>query len=590
MSEYIWEIDVEYLRLMQKSSRAVRKQIAGRDFKYFALYYFPEFFIYEAAPFHLDMYEDLHKLGRGDFQYLVWVMFRESAKTSIAKMYATWCVCFKKKRYINFDSYEKENAEAALFDIAVWFQTNKRIIKDFGQLYWEEKLLGKKVKVMKRLNTFITTNKVKFEAFSTQESTRGRIYNHMRPDLFVLDDIETFKTKRSSAITQGIIQHVDEMMAGLAPNASVLFLGNYITESGVVGYLMSKAREDPKFRLRQVNATDRNGKPSWPDKYTKTDAEAAKVNKKIQDPDERKVSLESKKRTLNSGGRRVYEVEMENDPEASGELVFDRKKIDELAKDCKPPDEDKAGFKLWDVFNPKHRYAIGADTAKGVGRDSNASAIVDFTRKPAVVVGTYANNMMSPDVFGHELKRQGEMFGTCLVAPEINNTGYATTIELKGIYPIEKIFARNPGKTIKQIDKPGKMLGWETNGATKGEMMYQLKSAIEDGHLKVYDKRVLDEARRYNQADLEELNQDPESTRHFDLLTALAIAWAMRNHAMIKVEGDESMFYSKQKPYQGMSQYENTGTRPIQIGKPIGPPAPIVGGRVLHRKEIPPMP
>lgn len=581
------EIDSEIWDAVLNGSPALRRKLCEDDFKYFAMYYFPEFFTYEAAPFHLDMYEDLHKLSLMEFQYLMWVMFRESAKTSIAKMFAVWNVCYEQKRYINFDSYEKENAEAALFDIAVWLQTNQRIIRDFGQLYWEDRIAGQRVKTMKRLNSFVTANKVKFEAFSTQESTRGRIYGNVRPDMFVLDDIETFKTKRSSAITQGIIQHIDEMLSGLAPTASVLFLGNYITESGVVNYLMQKAAEDPKFRLRMVNAIDRKGKPSWPDKYTMTDEEAAEYNSSAEDIEERKVSLESKKRTLNSGGRRVFEVEMMNDPESSGELVFDRIKIDELMLKARPPLQDLAGFKIWDVFNPRHRYATGADTSAGVGRDHCASGMINFSRIPALLVGTYANNMITPDSFAHELKRQGEMFGTCLLAPEINKTGYATVNELKHIYPIEKIYARTPGKNIKQIERPGQFLGWETNGSTKAEMIYQLKSAVESGELLILDKRVLDEMRRYNQTDLEDLSFDPESTRHFDLLIAVAIAWAMRNHAMIKVEGDESMFYSKQRPYTGVSQYENAAPPRADLQVPN---VPKIGGRPLHRKEVPPIP
>ena len=65
--------------------------------------------------------------------------------------------------------------------------------------------------------------------------------------------------------------------------------------------------------------------------------------------------------------------EMMNDPEVSGEYYFDREKIRELIKKCKPPKKDVAGFKTWAEFNPQHLYAGGADTAEGIGEDVTGS-------------------------------------------------------------------------------------------------------------------------------------------------------------------------------------------------------------------------
>lgn len=538
---------------------AERKYICERAFVYFALYYFSEFFTYKIAPFHYKMYDDLRRMLEGEFDYLVWVMFRESAKTSIAKIFATYCICYKKKHYINFDSYERSNAEQALFDIATWLQTNKKIIADFGQLYFEPPREHRR-STIKRIGNFITANGVKCEAFSTQQSTRGRIYLNKRPDLFVVDDFETAKTIESAAVTDKVTRHIDEMISGLAPGANVLFLGNYLTETGSMQYILDKAREDPRFRVHWVNVVDEHGEIAWKDKYAKTDKQAAIYNKYITDPAKKKVSLEAKRRTLNAGGRRVYEVEMMNDPAASGEMVFDRKRIDELLQQCEPHKEEVGGMRVWHSYNPKHRYAIGADIAEGIGRDSSASVVIDFSTNPAQQVASYASSRIAPDVFAHELKRQGDFYGRCLLAPEINNQGYATITELKRIYPVEHIYRR-----VRKDDAMGRvsrMLGWETNSATKTEIIYQLKSAIEDGKLKINDRRILEEARAYTQLALR-ASGNALSTRHFDLLMACAIAWEMRHYAEL-AQQDESIYYSKQKPYRGISRGENVARSTIE--------------------------
>ena len=80
-------------------------------------------------------------------------------------------------------------------------------------------------------------------------------------------------------------------------------------------------------------------------------------------------------------------------------------------------------------------------------------------------------------------------------------------------------------------------LGFQTNVATKSDMIFQLKSAVEDGILAIKDKRILREMKNYRRAELQTRGgKDPNATRHFDLLIATAIAWAMRNHAKSKSE------------------------------------------------------
>src|SRR3990167_4547257 len=154
-------------------------------------------------------------------------MFRESEKSSIAKMYVIYCICYRKKRFINYDAYDKGNAEAALFDIATWLQTNKRIIADFGYLFQDESERSrKKQATLKRINEFITVNRVKVKAYSTQESTRGRIFDRWRPDLYVVDDFETEITIKSVLVTAKIIQHLDTMKTGLSVDGQIIFLCN----------------------------------------------------------------------------------------------------------------------------------------------------------------------------------------------------------------------------------------------------------------------------------------------------------------------------------------------------------------------------
>jgi hypothetical protein len=542
-------IDQRIIDLLINGSPGARKMICEKEPMYFAIYYFPEYFNYSIPPFHFDFYDDIKDLSAFIINEAVWDAFRESAKTSIAKIaLVCWAICYGKfNGYINWDAFDKGNAEQALFDITVALQTNKRIINDFGHLYFKKATKDAMSEAkMKRISSFITENDVKVEAFSTQESTRGRLYKNKRPGLFVVEDFETTKTKDSYPITHKVIQHIEEMRAGLSQSSAVLYLCNFITEEGSVAHVEEAVKRNPKGRVRRI-PIEKAGEVAWPGKYTKTESAAVALNNEITDPTKYRISLEALEKRL---GKSVYQSEMMLNPAHSGDKVFDRDRVEEMLKASKPPAREVAGLRIWHEFNPSHRYALGADTAKGVGKDSNASVIIDFSTNPCRVVATYKNNLIAPNIFAYEIKRQAEIFGLPLVAPENNNTGYATLTQLKQIYPLPRIYVPIQDDKVKEIIAPE--YGFDTNAATKPEAVFQLKRAIEDGLLIAYDEDLLNEIKYYDQKALNTYKIVEGMTRHYDLLMACAICWMMKAHAKLSDVGKKPF---KQGTYSPATEY-----------------------------------
>lgn len=291
-----------------KGTKEERKFLCEQRFSLFFVYYYRHYIKYQMADYHWEMLEDLDNLTAGKYKELLWVMFRESAKTAITKAYITWNIAYGKKHYINVDSYDKDNAEGILFDVAIELQTNKNLLADFGNLYNEDRTNLEKTK--KRVTDFITSNKIRVEAHSTQEPVRGRTYGEYRPDLLIMDDIETKATVRSQAAMEQVRNHIKEFYGGLAPDHRVIYLGNYITEYGVIEDLMKRAKTDPTMKLLFVPvAEEDNGKIVWPAKYVWTDKEAEEINVK-RDADRPVVSLEAKKRQMGED----FWAEMMNQP------------------------------------------------------------------------------------------------------------------------------------------------------------------------------------------------------------------------------------------------------------------------------------
>ena len=272
-------------------------------------------------------------------------------------------------------------------------QTNDLLIADFGNLYNQPRL--KEEATLKRISNFVTTNRIRVEAHTALTPTRGRPYQQYRPDFVLRDDLENAITADSPVVTEQIIRLLDEAKGGMAGHGASLTLGNFIIELGVKGYIR-KSVDGSGGRVRFIPVLSSEGVISWSDKYVKTDAESVEANRNVADPTKRKISLESKRRELNSGGRRVYGVEMLLDPIARGSTFFDRPVIERLIRSCTEPIEQKAGFWVWAKYNPAHRYAIGADTGKGDGNDHSTSCLIDFTPIPARQVRSYANNESRP--------------------------------------------------------------------------------------------------------------------------------------------------------------------------------------------------
>lgn len=302
------------LNKMITGKKAERVFIAEESFGLFAIYYFSDYFNYPLAPFHYEMIEALERLDKGqDLRELVFIMFRESAKTTFSKLYLMWLIVFNKKKYINVDSFDKENAERILFDIAYELSNNKRLQGDFGVLF-SRKRAQDDIKQTK-ISNFITENGIRVEAHSTQESVRGRIHLNQRPDFLLLDDFETNKTKDSVAYTKQIKEHISEALAGMAPDGTILYLGNYITEYGNIQFLIDRAKSDPKICVLNVPVMKDNI-PTWPSKYSRTYEEG-------------KVSIEDKIIQL---GPFVFSYEMMNQPVDESLTEFKKEwfqKIDE---------------------------------------------------------------------------------------------------------------------------------------------------------------------------------------------------------------------------------------------------------------------
>lgn len=518
-----------------------RVQACKTNFYLFCITYFPEFFRYKSPKFHKVWCKLFEKLSQGFFKFFVLIAFRESAKTSLSKLYLVWCICYKKRSFANYICYEREAAGDALFDIVTWLQSKDLIIADFGHLFPDEKPLGEKKPEKKSIYNFVTTNGVKVVASGIRKSTRGKIFGNERPDLYIIDDFENNTTKKSSALTRMAIRFFEELIPGLSGDAQVIFPCNKISDTGSVQWLIETSIGNPDWRVSEIPVMDNKGRLYWAAKYVLTDKEKEEKNKNIEDSKKRVVSIESLKRNLNRVRPGIFEQEMMNQPLVEGERFFNTRKVDErlaylrtvewqeVSKNMNNYMKTEGKWKYWGDYQKKHRYGIGSDVSEGYGRDSSTICCFDFNTGKQTA--EYESDRCPPEQLGKEATKLGKKFGNCVVGIERNAVGIAAIDSAKNEnYP--NLYRE---KTVDKIsNKPVQKFGWHTNSKTKALMLFEFQKAFEDGELEIMSRPLLLEMRAFTNYDLDVVSFDEDVSCHFDRVIAACIAWQMRKVKTIK--------------------------------------------------------
>lgn len=496
--------NAEKLEVFQFNTNDIK--VVYNKWRYFQAYHFSRYFQSKPSPEHERLIKCYLKAYLGipiteDEVNFIIKGFRGSAKTALMKLtmaFVLTCDIREKPRMYNkVLSKDLKNAQQVVTDVYNMLVECRDL---FGDMFEKE---GDK-KREERMGSFTLKNQVKFTAGTIGQTQRGHQQDAYRPDFIWFDDIEDRESIASTVVTQGIINKIEEALDGMSPDGNWVCTANYISEYGAVEHLASK---DSCHEMILPIATDCvydeqklvDCKPTWEARFP-----IEKI-KEIQ------------------GDSQYWYSEYLCDPTREDDKFFNLDLIDKMMQEAKEPIRVEAGLKVWADFYQGHRYDVGADVAGGGGGDS--STIATFNLTTGELIATYHNNRIAPDLFAHEIARVGNKYGGCLVAPERNSIGLSTVDTLKNIY--NNIYQ---DRTIAvHSPTPKKTLGWHTNSKTKPDMFYKFRTAFNEGLITIYDKEVLREMKAYGFNDLE--TKEPLPTRHFDLLTAVVIAWAIKDYA-----------------------------------------------------------
>ena len=157
----------------------------------------------------------------------------------------------------------QDNANTLLADLQAELQYNKRYAADFGEQYnngtWEE-------------GSFVTKDGTAFFARGRGQSPRGLRYRSHRPDYIVIDDLDDDELCENPARVSRLTDWVKEALFGALDGGRGRFImvGNLISKNSV---LFNIAHTKGVF-LSKVYAVDKNGDPTWQEKWTREEVDA----------------------------------------------------------------------------------------------------------------------------------------------------------------------------------------------------------------------------------------------------------------------------------------------------------------------------
>lgn len=297
--------EVEELR-----RRVSEKLQTDGDFRYrffekrffkFCRYYFREYYSFETPPCLVQVYKAL-----ASWKNIFIKGFRGSAKTTIAQMYVSYCIAYKKRRNIMRYSQTIDNAEENLTYIAnsfIWdTDWGARFVNDFGNIYYPEYSTKWGSKKIKRIDKFVTENECYVRAMSLWTSPRWKNYTasdgKFRPDLLVFDDVDTITSCNSrKKIDKAFEFLLNEVLWWTTWATQMIFLWNVIYEDWIVPRFEEHIKDDPSRTIINLPIYDESNNIVW-NRFVETDEEANKLNEWIRDSNRKYTSLETERRRL----------------------------------------------------------------------------------------------------------------------------------------------------------------------------------------------------------------------------------------------------------------------------------------------------
>ncbi len=369
-----------------------------------------------AADFHKELTSMLDDVTKGIAKRnIAWACPRRHAKTAwLSNIYLVHQIAYRLRKYIVLFSETTDVAG----DFITWgkfqLKLNTKLREDFGELLHVQPSRNE----LDNKYEFITTSNTKVEAKGLGTQTRGLRHGASRPDLFILDDLESDEsTNTPELIEKSKTWFREEMLPAMAKDGICIYLGTILCFGSLLHYVLEERRDFESRKFSAINKfSERNDLwDEWRKIYRSDEVKAA--DKAQEFFEENKNEMLSGTKILWPGYFTYYElivIREENGTKAFNQ-EYQNNPTDEERQIFKPEYFEPYWFDDEDLANITTLNYGAVDIAMGKEKGDFsviASAAVNTETGTLYVYDAYMErchpDVLIDEVVGHTLNHQYE--------------------------------------------------------------------------------------------------------------------------------------------------------------------------------------
>ena len=255
-----------------KTEQTARIKRAENDYFFFARTYLPHYFESESAEFHAELIErvDARPLpGIMPFVMGAAAAPRGFSKSTVVSFgYSLWCLVFRKRHFIIIGSETADLAEEIVASIGVELKENPRIRYDFSIRL--AKLAG---------GELVVAGGGKVKGRGAGQQMRGLKHRNKRPDLIILDDMESDESGSNPKRVKKLLNWVKGTVIGAFGKIGTLFwVGTIVANGSALDTVLNSDDEPwPNWWRKKYQAIKKDGTSLWPQRYPIEELKALKA-------------------------------------------------------------------------------------------------------------------------------------------------------------------------------------------------------------------------------------------------------------------------------------------------------------------------
>ena len=196
--------------------------------------------ITDAPNFHRELTSYLDDFLVERTKRIAWSVPRGHAKsTYLSNMYPIYNIVYNLRKFIVILSETHDGSKQFTDFVNNQLKDNAKLREDFGELMGETSRENKKDNAEK----FVTKNNVMVASGSTQKQLRGMRFLNSRPDLIILDDLESEKNTNTKELRQKNLTWYTKTVNPLGDptRTAFIYMGTLVNPQGLLPYVMQRA-------------------------------------------------------------------------------------------------------------------------------------------------------------------------------------------------------------------------------------------------------------------------------------------------------------------------------------------------------------